>query len=117
FLRLERVWNDAHVRGDAAALEALWANDLTVIVPKMQVITKDVALNIARSGHMHFQRYETSDVKVRQYGDSAVVTGRLNRTRDMNGTVVVDDWRFTKTYVHRDGRWQVVAFQASEAAP
>jgi len=28
-----------------------------------------------------------------------------------------DRWQFTKTYVRRQGRWQVVAFHASEAPP
>lgn len=36
--RLEAVWNDAHVEGDADALDALWANDLIVTVGRWQVI-------------------------------------------------------------------------------
>ena len=33
--RLEADWNTAHVRGDAAALEHLFADDLVVVVPGM----------------------------------------------------------------------------------
>ena len=110
-MRLESVWNDAHLQRDAAALFDLWANELTITVPRMQVITKDVALNIIKSGRVPFQKYETTDVKVQLYGDAAVVTGRLHRLR--NG--VADEWQFTKTYVRRDGRWQVAAFAATEA--
>jgi len=29
------------------------------------------------------------------------------------GATADDDWRFTKVYVRRDGRWQVVSFHAS----
>jgi ketosteroid isomerase-like protein len=114
--RLETVWNEAHVRGDADALERLWAEDLEVAVPKMPVMTNAQALAFARSGKMAFQKYETSDLRIRVFGDAAVVTGRLERTRTRNGQVVDDDWRFTKVYIWHAGQWQVVAFHASEAA-
>ena len=113
---LETVWNEAHIRGDAAALERLWSDDLEVDVPRMPVMPKTEALAFARSGRMRFERYETSAIKVRLYGDTAVVTGRLLRTRTINGKQMDDDWRFTKVYVRQKGQWRVVTFHASEAA-
>ena len=89
---------------------------MEVAVPKMPVMSKADALKFARSGRMKFLRYQTSDVRVRVYGDAAVVTGRLQRTRSMNGQEISDDWRFTKTYLRQAGHWRVVAFHASEAA-
>jgi ketosteroid isomerase-like protein len=114
--RLETVWNTAHERGDADALEALWADDLEVAVPRMRVMTKADAAAFAHSGRMKFLRYQTSELHVRVYGDAAVVTGHLQRTRTMNGNEVSDDWRFTKVYVRQASKWRVVAFHASEAA-
>jgi ketosteroid isomerase-like protein len=114
-LRLEKVWNDSHLNGDAEALDALWADDLTVTVPKMQVLTKLDALAFARSGKMKFQRYETTDVQARVYGDAAVVSGRLLRTRRIKDNEVSDDWRFTKVYVRASGKWRVVSWQGSES--
>jgi ketosteroid isomerase-like protein len=115
-LRLERVWNDAHLHGEAGALDRLWSDDLEVIVPKMPPMTKAQVLGFAKSGRMRSQQYETSDLKVRVYGDAAVVTGRLQRTRTVNDLPVTDDWRFIKVYARHRGSWEVVAFQASEAA-
>jgi ketosteroid isomerase-like protein len=114
--RLEKVWNESHERGDADALNALWADDMEVAVPKMPVMQKVDVLKFARSGRMKFLHYETSDTHIRLYGDAAVVTGRLQRTRVMNGQEVSDDWRFTKTYARQAGHWKVVSFHASEAA-
>ena len=113
--RLETVWNEAHERGDSDALDALWADDLEVAVPKMPVMTKAEVLGFARSGRMKFSHYATSNLRVRVYGDAAVVTGRLQRTRTLNGNEISDDWRFTKTYVRETGKWRVVSFHASEA--
>jgi ketosteroid isomerase-like protein len=115
FFALEKVWNEAHLKGDVDALDRLWADDLVVAVPKM-VLNKTESLNVWRSGRLKFRRYETSDLRVRTYRETAVVTGRMRRSREMpDGTLRDDDWTFTKVYVRRGSTWRVVAFQASEA--
>jgi len=112
---LEDVWNQAHVAGDAEALDHLWADDLEVAVPHMAVMTKPEALGFARSGRMKFLRYETSDLHIRLYGDAAVITGRLIRTRTLNGNKVSDDWLFTKVYIRQAHQWRIVSFHASDS--
>lgn len=111
--RLETIWNEAHLRGDADALDRLWADDLVVTTPDMPVMNKAEALILARSGKLRFQRYRTSDLRTKVYGDAAVVTGQLERTSDPAPKTFEDDWRFTKVYVRRHGRWQVVAWHGS----
>src|SRR5690242_7975961 len=100
--RLEREWNEAHIRGNSETLSRLWADDLEVAVPKMPVMKKGELIKFVDSGRMKFQRYETSDLNFRTYGRSAVVTGRLQRKREINGRTVEDDWRFTKVYQRTD---------------
>jgi ketosteroid isomerase-like protein len=117
FTQLESQWNNAHLQGDAEALDRLWADELRVVVPKMTPLAKPEALSFFRSGRMKFSRYETSELGVRVYGDTAVVSGRVLRSRERGGQMVEDDWRFTKVYVHKAGAWRVVAYHASEAAP
>lgn len=111
--RLELVWNDAHLRGDAKPLDQLWAEDLFVTVPDMPVMNKEESLAIWKAGKMKFDIYRTSDLRIKVYGNSAVVTGQLVRIRDANSTKFEDDWRFTKVYVRQGGRWQVVAWHGS----
>jgi uncharacterized protein (TIGR02246 family) len=114
---LEAEWNAAHVRGDATALERIFSEDLVVVVPGMRVMTKADSLGMFTSGRMKFERYETSEIRIRTYEDTAIVTGRLRRARVITGARAEDDWRFTKVYLHRDGRWQVVSFHASNTNP
>lgn len=116
FLRLEDIWNEAHLRGDAEALDRLWADDLVVTVPGMNPMTKEESLEFARSGLMRFSRYETSDLRVRLHGDAAVVTGRVRRTRTLGNETVDDDWRFTKVYVRTGNTWRVIVFHTSSAS-
>ena len=117
FIHLETMWNAAHRTGDADALDRLWASDLEVDVPGMVPMTKAEALAFARTGRMRFERYDTSQIKVRTYGDAAVVTGRLQRTRTVDNRQRADDWRFTKVYARQAGSWRVVSFHASESPP
>lgn len=114
--RLEAVWNEAHVKGDADTLDGLWASDLIVTVAAMPVMTKADALAMVRSNRMPFSKYATSELSVKRFGASALVTGRLQRERSMNGKTMTDNWRFTKVYVMSQGRWQVIAWHASPAA-
>ena len=113
--RLEAVWNDAHLRGDPSALERLWADELVAIVPRMAPLPKQEALAFVRSARMKFLRYESAEVTVKVYGESAVARGRLLRARELGGQTMQDNWRFTKVYVRQAGQWRVVAFHASEA--
>ena len=96
---------------------AYFADDLVVVVPGMRVMTKADSLGMFTSDRMKFDRYETSETKLRVYDDTAIVTGRLRRTRVIAGETGDDDWRFTKVYLRRAGRWQVVSFHASNTAP
>lgn len=115
--RLETEWNAAHVRGDSATLDRIFAEDLVVQVPGMRAMTKADSLGVFASGRMKFDRYESSEIKVSVYGTAAVVTGRLRRTRTNGGTTYDDDWRFTKVYLRNPKGWQVVSYHASNVAP
>ena len=112
--RLERVWNAAHERGDAEALDALWAPELIVTVPRMPAMGKADSLAIWRSGRLRFTRYATWALDFQVRGDTAIVEGRVERERVVDGTPSVDHWSFTKTYARQSGSWRVVAWRATE---
>ena len=63
---------------------------------------------------VQLRRHETSDVAVRGYDNTAVVEGRLTREQSFSGRAQTNEWRFTKIYVKRDGKWRVVSYHASE---
>jgi ketosteroid isomerase-like protein len=112
-IALEAKWDDAHIYADTTTLFNLWAEDIIVILPEMRPFTKDDLKAFWRSGRSNITRHETSDVTVRGYDNSAVVEGRLTREQSFSGSVTTNEWRFTKIYVKRDGRWKVVSYHAS----
>lgn len=57
--------------------------------------------------------YTAEDIKVQQYGDTAIVAFRLVATTDKAGTKTVANYFNTGTFLKRNGKWQVVAWQAT----
>jgi len=56
-------------------------------------------------------------IKVRVYGDAAVVTGHGVRAGTYNGVPFKDRQVFwTDTFIKKDGRWQCVASQGTLVA-
>ena len=103
----ERI--QAQVGADAAALDRLYAEDFIGIGPSGTVRTKAQVIADFTSGSLRFQSITTDDVQWRVYGDTAVETGRSTMNGQDRGKAVPRDNRFTRVWVKRQGRWQLVA--------
>ena len=70
-------------------------------------------LNGFASGSFHYVSREISDLRVRVYGETAVVTGRSVQKGMENGKDYSGDYWFTRVYVKQKGRWLTVALQTT----
>ena len=57
--------------------------------------------------------YTAEDIHIQQYGDTGVVTFRLVATTDKAGAKTVANYFNTGTFLKRNGKWQVIAWQAT----
>ncbi len=57
--------------------------------------------------------YTAEDIRIQQYGDTAVVAFRLVATTENGGTKNVANLLNSGTFVKRDGKWQVVNWQST----
>ena len=57
--------------------------------------------------------YTAEEIRIQQYGDTAIVAFRLVGTTDKAGTKTVANYLNTGTFLKRNGKWQVVAWQAT----
>jgi len=112
---LELAWNRAHLEADTQALDALWADDITIVVPGMAPLGKADALKMWRAVPVKFTQYESSDLSVRVEETTAVVTGGITRARTFGDRSAKERWYFTKVYRHTGKTWRVIAFHASNA--
>jgi ketosteroid isomerase-like protein len=65
------------------------------------------------SGSFKYQSRTISDLKVRVYGDTAVVTGRSIQKGAENGKDYSGDYWFTRVYVKQNDAWTTVALQTT----
>jgi ketosteroid isomerase-like protein len=111
---LQQQLASAWVAGDRVAIERIIAPEWTVTGPDGQVSTRaDVLREVFETRTHRISSLAVDDVRVRVFGDAAVVTGRT-RGRGQSGNTPYDvEIRFTDMFVRRDGRWQAVASHAS----
>ena len=96
---LEQERNVAILNGDAAALDRMTADDYTFITLRGELRTKSEIVKGFRSGSFKYESRQISDVTIRVYGDTAVVTGRSNQKGMENGKDYSGDYPFTRVYV------------------
>jgi ketosteroid isomerase-like protein len=111
--QLEEARNQAILRGDASALERMTADDYTFITLKGELRTKADIVKGFASGTFKYQSRSISDLKIRVYGEAAIVTGRSVQEGTENGKDYSGNYRFTRVYVKQNGVWKTVALQTT----
>ena len=105
-------------RNDVAIHERFWADDL--------IYTRSAGRRVNKSEVMHDVRstpapkptdpktiYTAEDIRIQQYGDTAVVAFRLVATTESGGEKHVANLLNSGTFVKRNGKWQVVNWQST----
>lgn len=114
---LENERNQAILNGDAATLERMTSDDYTFITLRGELRTKSEIVKGFQSGSFKYDSRTISDLNVRVYGDTAIVTGRATQKGSERGTDYSGDYRFTRVYVKQNGRWMTVALQTTRIQP
>jgi ketosteroid isomerase-like protein len=111
--QLDREWNEAYPKRDVDALERILADDWTAIDGAGRLISKPQLLERVRLGPQPFDWHEFDEFRLRVFGDSAVVTGRLSARGRGEGGDFSYQQRYTRVYVKREDAWQSVATQVT----
>jgi len=101
-------------RNDVAVHESFWADDL--------IYTRSAGRRVNKAEVMHDVRttpapkptdpktiYTAEDIRIQQYGNTAVVAFRLVATTEKNVANLLN----SGTFVKRNGKWQVVNWQST----
>ena len=78
-------WTQAELNGDAGALSNLLTEDFLGVGPMGFVLPKQAWLDRYGKGGMKYEAFEVEEPQTHIYGDSAVVTARLNQLGTVNG--------------------------------
>lgn len=113
----EFALQEAQLRSDVEALDALLRDDLTHVGHDGRITAKAVELSDHTTGRVRVDRLEPDDVQARAFGGAGVTlfTGRIWGTlEDQAFQVRV---RYTRTWAFEDGGWRLVAAHMTVLGP
>lgn len=114
-IEIEHQWAAAYVAGDADKLDSIFSPDYIQTNTRAVVTGKAEEVGDLRAGGFHYEKFETTEMKVQLYGDAAVVTGKiyLKGVQKKSGKTIEGNMRMTDTFIRQGGKWQVVASQTT----
>jgi len=110
-LKLENEFARAVASNDADALDRLLADDWIIIEPDGGMIDKARFLGVIRSGALSHESMENTDLRVRAYRNTALVTGLTTSKGKFMGQDFTSCERATDIFVKQADRWQCVFTQ------
>ncbi len=116
---LLRTFLDAASRNEVAAHERFWADELVYTSSAGERTNKSEILASLRElpeTPEEAVNYSAEDIRVGQYGDLAVVAFRLVGTPAVGVDRTPLHYLNTGTFLHRNGEWRAIAWQATREA-
>lgn len=114
---LEEKLRHAMLASDVSTLNDLIADDLVFTMHTGLVVNKQFDLDAHRSGIFKFTKLDISDRQIHLYGDCTVVTLKVEAAGMPIQQPFSETYRFTRVWVQRQNRWQVVAGHVSQLPP
>ncbi|MEH2468453.1 MAG: nuclear transport factor 2 family protein [Nostoc sp.] len=113
---LEVELREAMLRNDITALDRLLADEVIFTDPQGSVIDKVEDLSLHQSGNLVVTSYETDELIVRVFGSTAITNLKVRLTGLFKGESFSGVYRYTRTYLKQNERWQIIAAQATAIA-
>jgi ketosteroid isomerase-like protein len=110
---LESKWDAANLRGDAAALDNLFAESFIMTDSDGVVRHKAEVVGELKAGRIKYTAAKSDELRIILHGDAAVVSGRWTGTFAHNGKTTNLRERFTNFYARLKGQWRCVASHGS----
>lgn len=107
-LKADEVRNDALQKGDVAALDKIYADDLVYANATGALLTKQQHLADVKGKTLHFISFKHEDVKAVVHGDTGLVTGISKSEVEYKGSVSKSHRRFLNVFSKRNGSWLCV---------
>jgi hypothetical protein len=99
--------------GDADEVERMVDPGFTLISTSGDVQTRAQLLDEVTKREPRYAEFRNHDEALRRYGDAAVINGITTVRGAAGGQAFAADFRFTDTWVRRDGHWILVASHAT----
>lgn len=115
-MKVEEERNQALQKGDAAALDHVYSDDLIYSNVTGAMLTKAEHLADVRARKLVFREFKHEDVQLTMHGDTGFVTGVSKSVVEYQGNVSSSHRRFLNVFSKKDGRYQCVAHFETDIA-
>jgi Ketosteroid isomerase homolog len=115
-IKLENEFARAVTSNDVDALDGILADDWIIIDPDGSIVDKARFLGVIKSGVLSHESMESTDLRVRLYGNTAVVTGLTTTKGKFMGQDFASCERATDIFVKQTDRWRCVLTQLTRFA-
>jgi ketosteroid isomerase-like protein len=112
-VEMEREAREASLHRDADFSARTLSDDYVAITPLGTVTTKQDTVSARKSRQLRYDTIDVTDMVVRIYGDTAVVTARADVKGHQLGEDFSGPYRYTRVWVKKTGHWQAVSYQAT----
>jgi ketosteroid isomerase-like protein len=110
-LKLEKELAAAIVKNDPEAIGRFVTDDWIIINADGGIIDKERFLEVIKSGALTHEMMESDDVRIRVYGDSAVVSALTRTKGKFIGQEFSTHERATDFFVSLNGQWRCALTQ------
>ena len=115
-VQLERDWDAAFRRNDAAFIGKLLAEEFVVTYDDGSRGDRAKELELAASFNQKVDSSMLDEFIVKEYGNTAIVWFSLHLVGPSKGQTLELNFRFVDVFVLRDARWQCVSSQSTRVA-
>ncbi len=109
-------WATAELRGDTAFLERNLADDFVGVGPYGFLLTKNEWLERHESRKLRYEFFRLDEVRVRLYGEVAVMIARQMTKGKYEDNDLPDSLRATLFFAQQEGRWLLAGIHMSFVA-
>lgn len=113
FRELDSGWVAAYLQGDTALFDRVWIDGFIFTFPFGQFTNKEREITDIKSGALELESLSTDGIKVKVYGNTAVMAGRFMmkgryKNRDISG-----QYSYTDVLGKQEKCWKIVASHAA----
>ena len=111
---VQNEFDKAELHADTKKLDQVLTDDFLSIGPRGFVLNKEQWIN--RHKQFRYEQLDTSEMNIRLYGDTAIVTDIQKNKATFNNEPVSLSVRVSQVWIHENSQWKLASIQFSPMA-
>lgn len=105
----EKQFYTAMLTSDVSLLQQLVSDELVFVGPSGEIVTKQMDLELHRTGAMKVTKLEPKEQEILCMNDTAVAVTRIFLSGSFQGNPFAGDFRYTRVWHHTQKGWCIIA--------